>query len=123
MWVLIVSVPDHCLSFYFTVKVFNISARTVTVKPKTPLCELHEVKVPRNVNPLLSEEESTRVEVNQQTVMEISEEEIKLPDGIDLSYSSITPKQKRKKKWRCRWTFQETGRRIFNNDHYLSRRA
>ena len=48
-----------------TVKVFNISAKVLTVKPKTPLCELHEVKVLRNVNPLLPEEESTRVKVNQ----------------------------------------------------------
>ena len=40
-----------------TVKVFNISAKVLTVKPKTPLCELHEVKVLRNVNSLLPEEE------------------------------------------------------------------
>ena len=49
------------------VKVFNISAKVLTVKPKTPLCELHPVKVLESMNPLMPEIDSTCVRLNQQT--------------------------------------------------------
>ena len=75
-----------------TVKVFNISAKVLTVKPKTPLCELHAVKVLENIDPLFPETDSSRVRLNQQT--STIKEEIKIPDGIDLSESKITPDQK-----------------------------
>ena len=77
-----------------TVKVFNISAKVLTVKPKTPLCELHAVKVLENIDPLFPETDSSRVRLNQQT--STIKEEIKIPDGIDLSESKITPDQKLK---------------------------
>ena len=64
------------------VKVFNISAKVLTVKPKTLLCELHAVKVLESVNHLMPEIDSTHVQLNQQT--ETSTEEMKMSDGIDI---------------------------------------
>ena len=48
-----------------TVKIFNISAKVLTIKPKTPLCELHEVKFLTNINPLSPEEDNSQIKTSK----------------------------------------------------------
>lgn len=63
--------------------VFLICQLVITIKPKSDLCELHEVKVLRSVDPVESDEEA--VTVNQHRVTEDSEStEEQLPPGIKL---------------------------------------
>ena len=64
------------------VRISNISARPITIKPKTPLCDLHEVKVIKNVDPF---EGSFSQKAN-----ELSFEDI----GVSLPDKHLTPHQK-----------------------------
>ena len=66
------------------VRICNISARPITIKPKTPLCDLHEVKVIKNVDPFegsFSQKASSS---------ELSFEDI----GVSLPDEHLTPHQK-----------------------------
>ena len=47
----LVSVKPNVKTARVPVKVYNISARPINIKPKSPLCELYEVKVIKNVDP------------------------------------------------------------------------
>ena len=47
----IVSLKQNMKTARVPVRICNISARHITIKPKTPLCNLHEVKVIKNVDP------------------------------------------------------------------------
>ena len=76
-----------------TVKIFK--AKVLTIKPKTPLCELHELKVLRNINPLSPEEENSEIKINQHTAENLeTAEEFKLLEGIDLSDTTASLEQK-----------------------------
>ena len=55
---------------------------------------MHAVNVLKNVDPQFPETDRTPVRLNQQT--STTKEEIKIPDGKDLSESKITPDQKLK---------------------------
>ena len=73
------------------VKVFNLSAKVVTVQPKATLCELQEVTVLRSAE--LSKVSSKRSKVN------IQQQNVILPDAktssnFDLSNSAISEEQK-----------------------------
>ena len=50
------------------VRIYNMSAKVLTIKPKDNLCELHEVKILRNVDPVPRTE--NKANVNQQRVEE-----------------------------------------------------
>ena len=48
-----------------SVRVFNMSAKILDIKPDSQLCELHEVKVLRSIDPVIPEKQTAAV--NQQT--------------------------------------------------------
>ena len=64
------------------VRIFNMSAKVINIKPKSALCELHEVKLLRHVD-FEEENEQNKVKANQQTVVEDTDDSQKqLPEGI-----------------------------------------
>ena len=73
------------------VRIYNMSAKSIKIKPNSDLCELHEVKVLRNIDPIdskKSKEEQARISqlhVNQKD---------QLPEGINLDKSALTTTQK-----------------------------
>ena len=73
-----------------SVRVFNISAKTITVQPKTPLCQLQEVKVLRHADIGLEETKDT-ARMSTQTV---GDEHADLPDGINLDATDLSEEQK-----------------------------
>ena len=78
------------------VRMFNISAKVVIIKPKSDLCELHEVKVLRSVDPISQKEET--VHINQQQVKnrENLTEDKEFLEKLELGESKITSDQKEK---------------------------
>ncbi|MEW8544528.1 MAG: reverse transcriptase family protein, partial [Candidatus Thiodiazotropha sp.] len=75
------------------VRVFNMSAKAIQIRPQTPLCELQEVKILRNVEPFKSSEGTKSASVSTQTA-EIGDTNSKLPDGVKLEHSDLTEEQK-----------------------------
>ena len=71
------------------VRVCNMSAKIVTLPPKTSLCDLHEVKVLRSLP--LGDKDSVKAHVSQQRVE--SEKPSHL-DGVDLSDTKLSTEQK-----------------------------
>ena len=73
------------------VRIYNMSAKSIKIKPNSDLCELHEVKVLRNIDPIdskKSKEEQARISqlhVNQKD---------QLPEGTNLDKSALTTTQK-----------------------------
>ena len=85
------------------VKIFNMSAKVLTLPPRSLLCELQEVKVLRSCNPL--ENDTGTAMMGQQTAAAeksedtIRQEACKLSDiGVNLADSQITEQQKEKAK-------------------------
>ena len=85
------------------VKIFNVSAREVQIEPRTPLCELQEVQVLRNLEFATKENKVGTQEGNsdngkaqscQQSVKIDNNDKSTLPSGIDLSKSALDDKQK-----------------------------
>ena len=74
------------------VRLFNMSAKVITIKPKSDLCELHEVKVLRSVDPVASDKETVTVNQHRVTEERKSTEE-QLPSGIKLEESNLSPEQ------------------------------
>ena len=80
----VVSVKQNMKTVRVPVRICNISAKPITIMPKTPLCDLHEVKVIKNVYPFegfFSEKTSSS---------ELSFEDI----GVSLPDEPLTPHQK-----------------------------
>ena len=71
-----------------------MSAKVLTINPKSDLCELHEVKVLRNVDPVAKEDKT--VNINQQRVKKEEERTEDLPPGITLDGADLTPEQTEK---------------------------
>ena len=91
----VVSLQSSSRNRRVPVRIFNISAKTITIKPQTTLCELQEVKVLRNFDPSEQEETDEPVRVaSQQSSTE--EKERNLPEGVDLETSKLTEEQKEK---------------------------
>ena len=85
------------------VKIFNVSAREVQIEPRTPLCELQEVQVLRNLefaskeNTVGTQEgnsDNGKAQCCQQSVKTDKNYESTQPSGIDLSKSALDDKQK-----------------------------
>ena len=72
------------------VKVFNMSAKIMTIKPNSNICELHDVKVMRTADPLSSE--TDKVNINQMAAEK--EEHPTLPPGVNLDECAINDLQK-----------------------------
>ena len=64
------------------VRIFNILAKVLTIGPKSDLCELQEVKVLRNVDPVGEDEHI--VNVNQQRIAKEDNSTQELPQGVTL---------------------------------------
>ena len=80
----VVSVKQNMKTARIPVRICNISARPITIRPKTPICDLHEVKIIKNIDPFDSP-------VSQKSgSSELSFEDI----GVSLSQESLTPDQK-----------------------------
>ena len=80
------------------VKIFNMSAKVLQIKPRTDICELHEVKVLRNIDIAKSNETEEKAHIRQQNIDLKDKENNKQTgiDGIDLESSNITPEQREK---------------------------
>lgn len=78
------------------VRLFNMSAKVVTIPPRSPICELQEVKVIRSCDPL----STTEVVSAQQTVTEptetASDESITQKLGVNLADSHLSHDQEAK---------------------------
>ena len=79
----LVSMKPNVKTARIPVRICNISARPITIKPKSQLCDLHEVKVIENVSPF-----STSFSQRASTG-EASSEELKL----DLPTENLSPQQ------------------------------
>ena len=83
------------------VRLFNISASPVLIAPKTDLCELHEVKVMRSIDPV--GEADHKAQCGHQNA-QITEDR-KLAEGIDLTSCNLTEEQREKlKEFLARWS-------------------
>ena len=72
------------------VRVFNMSAKVITVFPHTTLCQLQEVKVLRNLDLDTVETEDTA----RMAMHNIEETKISLPEGINLDENDLNEEQK-----------------------------
>ena len=73
------------------VRIYNLSAKVITIQPKSDLCELHEVKVLHN-NDLVATEEET-VTVKQHRVEEQKDKIEEQIHGIKLEGSNLSLEQ------------------------------
>ncbi|MCG8094292.1 MAG: DDE-type integrase/transposase/recombinase [Candidatus Thiodiazotropha endolucinida] len=79
----LVSVKPNAKTARVPVRICNLSARPITIKPRSQLCDLHEVKVIENVNPF-STSFSQRASTSDSHAEEIK---------VDLSAENLTPQQ------------------------------
>ncbi|MCG8034843.1 MAG: DDE-type integrase/transposase/recombinase, partial [Candidatus Thiodiazotropha taylori] len=89
------------------VKVFNMSAKPVTIPAKSPICELKEVTVLRSADMSFTSEKKSSADVHQQTVS--SETTVEFND-IDLDDSCLTAEEKKETK-----QFLQRWRHIFSS--------
>ena len=74
------------------VRIFNISARPIIIKPQTLLCELQQVKVIRNAD--IGETTSSTQSANIASQMKTdTEESPTLPEGVKLENTKLTDDQ------------------------------
>lgn len=76
------------------VRLFNISAKTIHIPPRTTLCDLHEVNVLRH--PDQAKPQPPVIHTRMQSQIVDNEPKTGLPGGIDLSDSELTESQKNK---------------------------
>ena len=84
----LVSIKSNTKTARIPVRICNISARFITIKPKSQLCDLHEVKVIENVSPF-STSFSQKADTDKSTP---ASEEVKL----ELTPDNLTPQQHEK---------------------------
>ena len=70
------------------VRIYNMSAKPINIRPNSDICELHDVKVLRHIDPVVGEK-ATKVQQHK-----ISVEKVQLPEGINIDDAGITEKQK-----------------------------
>ena len=68
----LVSIKSNTKSAKIPVKICNLSARPVIIKPKSQLCDIHEVKVVENVNPSFSQKADTSDSTSADVKLELS---------------------------------------------------
>ena len=83
----VVSVKPNVKTARIPVRVCNISARPITIQPKSVVCDLHEVKVIRNIDPSFSNPDA---EVQSTVTLEDL--------GINLPNDTLTKDQQEKTK-------------------------
>ena len=72
------------------VRIFNMSAKVITIKPHTPLCQLQEVNVLRHPDHGFEDTEDIAT-VSTQT---IDDNKASLPDGISLETTDLNENEK-----------------------------
>ena len=70
------------------IRIYNMSAKQINIKPSSDICELHEIKVLRHLD-LDAGENVTKVHQHK-----INIEKVNLPEGINLDQANITEQQK-----------------------------
>ena len=70
------------------IRICNMSAKQINIKPNSDICELHEIKVLRHLD-LDAGENVTKVHQHK-----LSIEKVNLPEGINLDQANITEQQK-----------------------------
>ena len=88
----VVSLNKPGTSARVPVKVFNLSAKVVTIQPKATLCELQEVTVLRSADITQPSDNNTKVNVHQQNASVLDE---KPSFTFDLSESALNDEQKK----------------------------
>ena len=77
------------------VKLYNMSAKAVTIRPNSDLCELHDAKVLRSADILNPKERTAHTQQQRIQRDETSNPDSSdIPDGIDLQDSCISENQK-----------------------------
>ena len=61
------------------VRIYTLSAKVIIIQTKSDLCELHEVKVLRNIDPVATEEETVTVKQHR-----VAEEKDKIEEQIPV---------------------------------------
>ena len=78
------------------VRLFNMSAKVVKVRPKSDLCELHEVKVLRSVDPVPRTEETVNIKQQQVNKAEDYTDDQEFLNKLGIDAANITEDQKLK---------------------------
>ena len=78
------------------VRLYNMSAKVVNIKPKTDLCELHEVKVLRSIDPVTQREETVNIKHQQVTKTEDYTDDDEFLKKLGIETSNITQDQQDK---------------------------
>ena len=86
----IVSLQKIGTSQRVPVRIYNMSAKVLHIKPNSDLSELHDVKVLRHIDPISSD--IKKAQINQQSTSVIDKED--LPEGINLGDASISEEEK-----------------------------
>ena len=77
------------------IRIFNMSAKVLTLQPKSLLCQLHEVKVLRSCTPETKSDNVARTQQHTASCDSDDTTEFNLSDiGVDLSNSKLTEDQK-----------------------------
>ena len=75
------------------VLIYSMSAKTIKIRPNSTLCELQEVKILRNVNPVQETANKDHVAVASQFSVK-ERKRTYLPEGVELDSSILNSKQK-----------------------------
>ena len=86
----IVSLQKIGTSQRVPVRIYNMSAKVLHIKPNSDLCELHDVKVLRHIDPVSSD--IKKAQINQQSTS-VKDKEV-LPEGINLGDASVSEEEK-----------------------------
>ena len=76
------------------VRIFNMSAKVLTIKPRSDICELHEVKGLRHADHETQQQETVQVKQHIAEEDKDTQNKTNLPEGIDLGCSNLTTDQK-----------------------------
>ncbi|MCG8110256.1 MAG: reverse transcriptase family protein, partial [Candidatus Thiodiazotropha taylori] len=76
------------------VRLFNMSAKVVNIRPRSDLCELHEVKVLRSIDPASHGNETANLKQQHVKKTEEVQDDKEFLKKLDFEGTNITPDQK-----------------------------
>ena len=91
----VVALNNPGTSTRIPVKVFNMSARPVTIPAKSPVCELKEVTILRSADITMASGNKNSASLHQQSV---ASETVNICEKLDLEESCLTEDQKKQAK-------------------------
>ena len=89
-----VTIDAACKTQRVPVRIFNISAKVLSIPPKATLCEMQEVKILRHFD-IEKKEKEQSAGINSQLVDQ-QKTEMCLPDGINLDNAKLSEEEKEK---------------------------